>query len=51
MKVGHKSMPIGFRLAALVNVWWERLVQLAFGLFIGGLVALLVLLYAGVQII
>ncbi len=51
MKVSQAPMRPGFRLTAFANDWWPRLVQLTFALFIGGLVALLVMLYAGVPIV
>jgi hypothetical protein len=31
--------------------WWQTLVQVTFGLFMGGLVALLVLLYSDILIV
>ena len=34
-----------------VDRWWNRLIQISFGLFVGGLVALLIILYAGVPIV
>ena len=39
------------RLAQFGTAWGQTLVQAAFGLFVGGLVALLVLLYSGILII
>ena len=39
------------RLAKFGTAWGQTLVQAAFGLFMGGLVALLVLLYSGILII
>jgi hypothetical protein len=34
-----------------VDRWWNRLTQVTFALFVGGLVALLIILYAGVPIV
>jgi len=39
------------RLAKFGTAWGQTLVQAAFGLFVGGLVALLVLLYSDILII
>jgi hypothetical protein len=39
------------RLEQFITTRWQRLEQIAFGLFIGGLVALLVLLYSDILII
>ncbi len=39
------------RLAEFGTAWGQTLVQAAFGLFVGGLVALLVLLYSDILII
>ena len=43
--------PIGLPLRAIANDWWEALVRVTFGLFVGGLVTLLVLLYSGIAIV
>jgi hypothetical protein len=40
-----------FQLQAIVNRWWQALVRIAFGLFVGSLVTLLALLYAGVPVV
>ena len=42
---------LGARLAQFGTAWGQTLVQAAFGLFVGGLVALLVLLYSDILII
>jgi hypothetical protein len=42
---------LGARLDKLRAAWWQTLVQVTFGLFMGGLVALLVLLYSDILII
>jgi uncharacterized membrane protein len=39
------------RLQAIVNRWWQTLVRITFGLFVGSLVALLGLLYGGAPIV
>jgi len=36
---------------AIANDWRETLARVAFALFVGGLIALLVLLYSGVAIV
>jgi hypothetical protein len=41
----------GARLDKFRAAWWQTLVQVTFGLFMGGLVALLVLLYSDILII
>jgi hypothetical protein len=51
MKLSHASIRPRARLTNVVDHWWERLVQLTFCLFVGGLVALLIMLYAGVPIV
>ncbi len=51
MKVSQPPTRPALRLTAGANDWWSRLVQLTFALFVGGLVALLVMLYAGVPIV
>ena len=42
---------IGLQLQAIVNRWWQTLVRITFGLFMGGLITLLALLYGGVPIV
>ena len=42
---------LGARLDKFRTAWWQTLVQVIFGLFMGGLVALLVLLYSDILII
>ena len=42
---------LGARLDKFRAAWWQTLVQVTFGLFMGGLVALLVLLYSDILII
>jgi ABC-type phosphate/phosphonate transport system permease subunit len=42
---------LGAQLEKLRTAWWQTLVQVTFGLFMGGLVALLVLLYSDILII
>ena len=51
MKLSHVPMRPGLRLTRIVDDWWQRLVQLTFGLFVGSLVALLIMLYAGVPMV
>lgn len=43
--------PIGLPVHAIASNWWETLVRVTFGLFVGGLVTLLILLYGGVAIV
>jgi hypothetical protein len=38
-------------LQAIVNRWWQTLVRITFGLFMGSLITLLALLYAGVPVV
>ena len=45
------SIDFGARLDKFRTAWWQTLVQVTFGLFMGGLVALLVLLYSDILII
>jgi hypothetical protein len=42
---------IGLQLQAIVNRWWRTLVRITFGLFMGSLITLLALLYAGVPVV
>jgi hypothetical protein len=42
---------LGARLDKLRTAWWQTIVQVTFGLFMGGLVALLVLLYSDILIV
>jgi hypothetical protein len=42
---------IGLQLQAIVNRWWQTLVRITFGLFMGSLITLLALLYAGVPVV
>jgi hypothetical protein len=42
---------VGARLDKFRAAWWQTLVQITFGLFMGGLVALLVLLYSDILIV
>ncbi len=42
---------IELQLQAIVNRWWQTLVRITFGLFMGSLVTLLALLYGGVPIV
>jgi hypothetical protein len=49
--VVRRPLRFGHRLRELVDDYWQNLVRATFGLFVGGLVALLVLLYAGVPLI
>jgi len=51
MRLSNLPMRPGLMLTRVVDDWWQRLVQLTFGLFIGSLVALLIMLYAGVPIV
>jgi len=44
-------LSLGARLDSFRAAWWQTLVQVTFGLFMGGLVALLVLLYSDILII
>jgi hypothetical protein len=46
-----RPVELGQRFDRLLDKWWERLTQIAFALFVGCLVALLAILYAGVPII
>jgi len=39
------------RLGALAGDYWQTLVRVTFGLFVGSLIALLILLYAGVPVV
>jgi hypothetical protein len=43
--------PIGLPVRAIAGDWWEALVRVTFALFVGGLIALLTLLYSGVAIV
>jgi type II secretory pathway component PulM len=43
--------PISLPVRAIANDWRETLARVAFALFVGGLIALLVLLYSGVAIV
>jgi len=47
----NRSFRLRLRQKALVNDWWQTLVQLTFGLFMGCLIVLLILLYAGVPLV
>jgi hypothetical protein len=56
LSLGTLSLELGlqaaeFQLQAIVNRWWQALVRIAFGLFVGSLVTLLALLYAGVPVV
>jgi hypothetical protein len=42
---------IRLQLQAIVNRWWQTLVRITFGLYMGGLITLLALLYGGVPIV
>ena len=42
---------IGLQLQAIVNRWWQTLVRITFGLFMGSLITLLALLYGGVPVV
>jgi hypothetical protein len=46
-----RSVKLGQRVTQFIDKWRERLAQIAFALFVGSLVALLAVLYAGVPII
>jgi hypothetical protein len=43
----HISLP----LQAVANVWRQTLVRITFGIFVGGLITLLILLYSGIAIV
>jgi ABC-type phosphate/phosphonate transport system permease subunit len=50
-RISSDLSSLGARLDKLRTAWWQTLVQVTFGLFMGGLVALLVLLYSDILII
>jgi hypothetical protein len=43
--------PIGLPLQAIANDWRQTLVRVTFGVFVGGLITLLILLYSGIAIV
>jgi hypothetical protein len=42
---------IGQPLQAVANDWRQTLVRITFGIFVGGLITLLILLYSGIAIV
>lgn len=45
------EIPISLPVQAITGDWWETLVRVIFGLFVGGLITLLILLYSGFAIV
>jgi hypothetical protein len=43
--------PISLPVRAIANDWRETLARVTFGLFVGGLITLLILLYSGIAIV
>jgi hypothetical protein len=43
--------PISLTLQAIANDWRQMLVRVTFGIFVGGLITLLILLYSGIAIV
>jgi len=43
--------PISVTLQGLANDWRQMLVRVTFGIFVGGLITLLILLYSGIAIV
>jgi len=43
--------PISLPLQAIANDWRQTLVRVTFGIFVGGLITLLILLYSGIVIV
>ena len=46
-----KSAILSQQFSKCVDRWWNRLIQITFGLFVGSLVALLIMLYTGMPIV
>ena len=47
----HRLLRLRLQLKAFTNDWWQRFVELTFGVFMTGLILLLILLYADVPIV